>query len=207
VRAVLCSSNPHKLAELQVALPGWELELLHADEYPEEIGESYYENALAKARFGRGVSPSAAWMLGEDSGIEVVALRGGPGLHSSRWSVRWIDELLERLEGAEDRRARYVCDLVALGPECQELRGTGTLEGAIGKERRGREGFGYDPIFVPIGESRTVAELGDAWKRSNSHRARAARALAEAAASEPRTCSLRPGRPPRSPRASTGETS
>ena len=78
---------------------------------------------------------------------------------------------------AEDRRARYVCELVALAPDGAELRATGTLVGAIAREPRGVEGFGYDPIFVPIGESRTVAELGNAWKATHSHRARAARGL------------------------------
>ena len=119
-------------------------------------------------------------MLGEDSGIEVAALGGGPGIHSARWSENWIEELLRRLEGVEDRRARYVCELVCISPHGAELRGTGVLEGRIAGEPRGDEGFGYDPIFVPDGEEHTVAELGDAWKRANSHRARAARSLLEA---------------------------
>jgi XTP/dITP diphosphohydrolase len=75
------------------------------------------------------------------------------------------------------RRARYVCELVALSPEGEELRGTGILEGRIGTEPRGTGGFGFDPIFVPEGETETVAELGDEWKVANSHRARAAIAL------------------------------
>ena len=91
--------------------------------------------------------------------------------------------LLDELRGREDRRARYVCELVALGPAGEELRGTGVLEGTIAEARRGDEGFGYDPIFVPLGESRTVAELGNAWKRTNSHRAQAAAAAAAALAS------------------------
>ena len=70
-----------------------------------------------------------------------------------------------------------MCELVALAPDGHELRGTGTLAGRIATEPRGSEGFGYDPIFVPDGEARTVAELGNDWKRDNSHRARAARKL------------------------------
>ena len=116
-------------------------------------------------------------MLGEDSGIEVAALGGGPGIASARWAEDGVARLVEELHGEEDRRARYVCELVALGPDGEERRGTGVLEGTIAAAPRGSEGFGYDPIFVPLGESRTVAELGDAWKRSNSHRARAAAAL------------------------------
>jgi len=184
VKAVLCSGNAHKLVELQAALPGWELGLLDAADYPAELGSNYYENALGKARYGREVGPPDAWMLGEDSGIEATALDGRPGIASARWAEDGVARLLEELDGTSERRARYVCELVALGLEGGELRGTGVLEGTIADERRGNEGFGYDPIFIPIGESRTVAELGDEWKRSNSHRARAARALAEAAAAE-----------------------
>jgi XTP/dITP diphosphohydrolase len=80
------------------------------------------------------------------------------------------------MEG-DARRARYVCELVALSPDGDELRGTGILEGRIVEERRGSGGFGFDPIFVPDGESRTVAELGDGWKARHSHRAKASEAL------------------------------
>lgn len=176
----LASGNAHKLEELRAALPGWELELLEAAEpYPEEDGATYYENARAKAQFGRALGPVDAWALGEDSGIEAAALGGRPGIASARWAEDGVAQLLAELEDAADRRARYVCELVALSPEGKELRGTGTLEGTIARERRGEEGFGYDPIFVPAGERRTVAELGNDWKRSNSHRARAAAALLE----------------------------
>ena len=77
MKAVLASQNRHKLEELREALPGWELEALDADAYPEETGETYYENALIKARFGREHADPHAWVLGEDSGIEAVALGGG----------------------------------------------------------------------------------------------------------------------------------
>jgi XTP/dITP diphosphohydrolase len=177
VKARLASGNAHKLEELRAALPGWELELLAQGPFPAETGETYYENALGKARFGRAVGEGDAWVLGEDSGIEVEALGGAPGIESARWAEDGVAELLARLDGVGERRARYVCELVALGPAGEELRGTGILEGAIATEPRGDEGFGYDPVFVPSGESRTVAELGNEWKRVNSHRARAARAL------------------------------
>jgi XTP/dITP diphosphohydrolase len=90
-----------------------------------------------------------------------------------------LDKLLRELAQVEDRDrgARYVCELVLLSPEGLEVRGTGTLDGAIAAEQRGTGGFGYDPLFVPEGESRTVAELGDAWKAGASHRASAVRAL------------------------------
>jgi XTP/dITP diphosphohydrolase len=178
VKARLASGNPHKLEELRAALPGWQLELLETDRsYPPEDGADYYENARGKAAFGRQSAASDEWVLGEDSGIEVAALDGAPGISSARWADDGIARLLDELEGVAERRARYVCELVALGPDGEERRGMGVLEGAIGHERRGAGGFGYDPIFVPVGEQRTVAELGDAWKREHSHRARAAAAL------------------------------
>jgi len=171
----LASGNRHKLDELRAALPGWELELLATDRgYPPEDGTTYYENARGKAAFGRESAAPDEWVLGEDSGIEVTALGGRPGIASARWAADGVAELLAELDGVDDRRARYVCELVALGPGGQERRGTGILEGTIATERRGDEGFGYDPVFVPAGEERTVAELGNDWKRANSHRARAA---------------------------------
>lgn len=151
--------------------------MLDADGYPEEGDESYVENARVKALYGREVGPADAWMLGEDSGLEVVALAGGPGVRSARYGSEdagGVERLLRELEGAEDRRARYVCELVLIGPDGRELRGSGVLEGRIAGEARGSDGFGYDPVFIPGGEERTVAELGNEWKSRNSHRARAA---------------------------------
>jgi len=178
--ASLASANEHKLRELQHALPGWELDLLDAEEFPPEEGESYYENARAKALFGRAFADPAHWVLGEDSGVEIEALGGGPGVRSSRWAAgKEAERAVEELAGVEGegRRARYVSELVAVSPEGHEVRGTGILEGRIAEEARGSEGFGFDPVFVPQGEERTVAELGNEWKREHSHRARAARAF------------------------------
>jgi XTP/dITP diphosphohydrolase len=174
--ARLASSNAHKARELERALPGWRIELLGAGELPEEDGETYYDNALIKARFGRSVAGADEVVLGEDSGIEAAALGGRPGVHSARWGKPGssVDRLLRELEGASDRGARYVCELVALLPDGTEVRGRGTLDGSVGTERRGTGGFGYDPIFIPEGEEQTVAELGDEWKAKHSHRARAA---------------------------------
>jgi XTP/dITP diphosphohydrolase len=174
--ARLASANAHKLDELRAALPDWELELLDADAFPPEEGGTYYDNARAKAEFGRGLAGDE-WVLGEDSGIEVAALGGRPGIESARWADDAVAALLEALEGVDDRRARYVCNLVALAPAGEEHHGVGILDGTVATEARGSEGFGYDPIFVPLGETRTVAELGNEWKRTNSHRARAAQAL------------------------------
>jgi XTP/dITP diphosphohydrolase len=179
IRAVLASANENKLRELAHALDGWSLELLEADEYPPEDGETYLANARGKAEFGRSLAPDR-WVLGEDSGVEIEGLGGGPGVLSARWAAgREAERALEELAGVsgEGRRGRYVCELVAMSPDGAEHRGRGVLEGRIAERASGSEGFGFDPVFVPDGEERTVAELGNAWKRENSHRARAARAL------------------------------
>jgi XTP/dITP diphosphohydrolase len=178
VKLLLASRNEHKLRELRAALPDWEIDLLQTEDEPVEDGATFLDNARIKARYGRASTTADALVAGEDAGIEVAALGGRPGVHSARWSERHVEQLLEKLAGVEDRRARYVCELVAVAPDGVELRATGTLDGEIAHEPRGDEGFGYDPIFVPLGETRTVAELGNAWKSEHSHRARAARALA-----------------------------
>jgi XTP/dITP diphosphohydrolase len=180
VKATLCSRNPNKARELERLLPGWTVEPLVADDFPPEDGETYYDNARAKAEFGRRVGPPDRWMIGEDSGIEVAGLNGGPGVHSARSAagdeVGWLLRQLEGLEGGA-RKARYVSELVALTPGGDEFRGRGTLSGRIAAAPRGSEGFGFDPIFIPEGESETVARLGNEWKERSSHRARAARSL------------------------------
>ncbi len=190
MKAVLCSRNAHKARELEALLPGWTIEPLDRHDYPEETGATYYDNALIKARFGR--AHSAVAVLAEDSGIEVAALGGRPGVHSARYAPEGapaIAKLLAELGDTEDRAARYVSELVLLAPDGTELRGTGTLDGHIAREPSGTEGFGYDPVFVPAGETQTVAELGDSWKALNSHRARAAQALLRALGDVPATTS------------------
>jgi len=183
VKALLCSRNAHKARELERLLPGWSIEPLLVDEWPEETGETYRDNARAKAEHGRRVGPPGLWTIGEDSGLEVDALGGRPGLHSARYAPEGapaIAKLLAELEGVAERGARFVSELVALAPDGVEAVGRGELSGSIAAGPRGVEGFGYDPVFVPDGEAVTVAELGDDWKAANSHRARAARALREA---------------------------
>ena len=181
IRATLCSRNAHKARELEALRPGWAIEPLAAEGYPDETGTTYSENALLKAAFGqRHVD---GWTIGEDSGIEVAALGGRPGLHSARYAQEGapaIAKLLGELSGVSDRRARYVSELVAIAPDADLLRGTGILAGTIADGPRGSGGFGYDPIFIPAGETKTVGELGDAWKNEHSHRAHSARALREA---------------------------
>jgi XTP/dITP diphosphohydrolase len=188
--AVLASRNRHKARELEALLPGWTIEPLDSDGYPPETGATYYDNAVLKARFGR--EQADGWVLAEDSGLEVEALDGRPGVLSARYAPEGapaVEKLLGELEGVDRRAARYVCELVLFAPEGAELRGSGVLAGRIAHEPAGSEGFGYDPIFIPDGEERTVAELGNDWKREHSHRARAAQALQRALADAPATTS------------------
>jgi XTP/dITP diphosphohydrolase len=178
---VLASRNPHKLAELRRALPGWEIGLVDASDPPPEDGATYEDNARIKARWGAAYAPPSAWAVGEDSGIEAVALDGRPGVLTARWAAGDpVGSMLEALVDEDERRARYVCVIVAVGEEGREVVARGTLDGSIAGAASGTEGFGFDPVFVPVGEDRTVAELGDAWKQRHSHRARAAAELARA---------------------------
>jgi len=180
VRALLATGNRHKLDEFRRALPEWAIELVDTSEFPPETGATYVANARGKAEHGRASSPRDAWVIGEDSGIEASALDGRPGLESARWADDGVERLLVELADCADRSARYVCTIVAIGPDDREIVVEGSLEGTVGTTRSGVEGFGYDPVFSPAGEQRTVAELGDEWKAVHSHRARAARALAAA---------------------------
>ncbi len=178
--AVVATSNAHKVAELAVVLEGWRLAPLDRGAFPPEDGASYEDNARLKARFGREHAPGAPWVIGEDSGIESDALDGRPGVASARWAADGVTALLEALDGVQNRRGRYRCVIVAIAHDGREVVAEGVLEGRIEGPPRGTGGFGYDPIFVPDGHLLTVAELGDAWKREHSHRARAARAFAQA---------------------------
>ena len=142
--------------------------------------DTYEENARGKARYGRALAPADVWVIGEDAGIEVEALGWGPGAALGTLvgpPARGRRSRADRRAGAlplhDGRRSR---------PDGREVVADGTLDGSIADGARGDEGFGYDPVFVPDGEARTVAELGDEWKSRNSARARAAAALRAALA-------------------------
>jgi XTP/dITP diphosphohydrolase len=178
LNVTLCSANPGKLTEMQEALPEWSIEPLGATDYPVEDGATYLDNARIKAWFGREVGPRDRWMLADDSGIELAALGGAPGVQTARWAEgKHVEKTLAALAGQSDRRARYVAELVLLAPDGGELRGTGVLEGTIAAAPAGSGGFGFDPVLIPRGQTRTVAELGDEWKAQHSHRALAAQDL------------------------------
>ena len=188
-RIAIASRNAHKLREIGRICADWPVEWLtvenHEGPWPdvEETGSTYLENALLKARAGAAVLGEPA--LADDSGIEVDALGGRPGPRSARFAgedatdQHNLDELIRALKGVpgSGRTARYRCLAVLAFPDGRELHAEGICEGTLVPKPRGTRGFGYDPIFVPDGETQTVAELGNAWKREHSHRARAARAL------------------------------
>jgi XTP/dITP diphosphohydrolase len=180
VKLLVATTNANKIDELRRVLAGWEIEPFVAAGQPPENGGTFEANARIKSRHAREHAPRDAWVAGEDSGIEAAALGGRPGVESARWAEDGVAALLAALEGEEDRRARYVSVIVAISPHGDEVVATGSLDGEVTTAPRGTEGFGYDPIVVPDGESRTVAELGGAWKADHSHRARAGRALAAA---------------------------
>jgi XTP/dITP diphosphohydrolase len=146
-----------------------------------EDGESYEENARLKAHEALRLTGRPS--LGDDSGIEVDALGGAPGLKSARFAGDDANDaanrrlLLERLGDRQERTARFRCVLVAALAEGEELTAEGVCEGEIAREERGDLGFGYDPIFVPEGLDLTMAELPPAKKDEISHRGRAVREM------------------------------
>jgi XTP/dITP diphosphohydrolase len=182
VRIVLASGNAHKARELGRLLEGWEVETF-AGALPEETGETFVENARLKARHVHASMGGAEWVLADDSGIEAAALGGAPGVRSARYAgedatdEQNLAKLIGALAESDDRRVRYVAELVAIAPGGGEVTARGELTGTLAAAPRGTGGFGYDPAFVPDGETRTVAEMSPGEKDAISHRARAARAL------------------------------
>jgi XTP/dITP diphosphohydrolase len=190
-RVVLASGNPGKLREFSELLGASGLELVRQSELgiepPPETGTTFIENALIKAR--NAARRSGLPAIADDSGIEVDALGGAPGVYSARYAGEGAsDEAnLEKLLGAlaiipaSLRTARYRCVVVFVNSESDPspLIGEGTWEGRIIPERRGKGGFGYDPAFVPRGETRTVAEMPTQEKHAQSHRGQAMRAFLE----------------------------
>lgn len=183
---ILASGNRHKLREFRELLPGVELEPLpDGIELPEETGTTFAANALIKARAVHRATGRA--VLADDSGIEVAALGGEPGIRSARYAGESATDgenlglVLEQLAAGDDRRARYVCVIARISEAGEETLFEGFCAGTLTAAPRGDGGFGYDPAFVPdatgSGDERTMAELGPAEKNSISHRAEAARRL------------------------------
>lgn len=199
---VIATNNAHKVSEIRSALnfEGWEFKTLAEAGLasdPVEDADSFEGNARIKARAAAEAVRAAgltAAVLADDSGLAVDALDGAPGVHSSRYAGADGDDgannakLLAELAAVPDgeRTARFVCTLVFMDEDGTETVARGTIEGAIGREARGSEGFGYDPLFIPdaFGGALTLAEVPQARKNAVSHRGNALRALRDSLASD-----------------------
>lgn len=183
-RLVVASKNPDKIAEIEAILGESNLagEVVRGLEWPdvEETGETLEENALLKAR--AVVAATGLPVLADDTGLEVSALDGAPGVHTARFAgdgARYEDnvaKLIEVMAGQDDRTATFRTVVALVFPDGVEIVAEGRLEGTISTQPRGADGFGYDPVFDVDG--RTLAEMGPEEKNQLSHRARAIRALA-----------------------------
>lgn len=189
MRLVLATANPDKVAEIAALLTGVQL-APRPPALPEvdESGQTLEENARLKAR--AVVEATGAAAVADDTGLEVAALGGAPGVRSARYAgedASYADnvaKLIGALEGVGDRRARFRTVALACFPDGREVVAEGAVEGVITDEPRGDGGFGYDPVFLPEGgEGRTFAEMTPEQKNSLSHRARAFTRLAELLAS------------------------
>lgn len=189
-RLVLATRNPHKLLELDRILTdaALDIELVGVDRFdgvPDvaETGATFAANALLKAHAVAAATGLPA--VGDDSGLSVDALAGMPGVLSARWSGRHGDDganlrlVLGQVEDVPDERlgAAFFCAAALALPDGSEYVAEGRWPGRLSREPRGSNGFGYDPIFVPEGETRSSAELSDEEKDAASHRGRAFRAL------------------------------
>ena len=189
-QVVIASNNAHKVEEIETALDfeGWTYQTLREagiESDPVEDADSFLGNARIKAQTAHALYGGA--VLADDSGLEVDALGGAPGVYSSRYAGEDGNDaannakLLQELAGvpAEQRTARFVCTLVFIDEDGTEVTARGTIEGRIGFELRGNEGFGYDPLFIPdcLDGDTTLAQVNQDKKNNTSHRGNALRAI------------------------------
>lgn len=185
-RVVVATRNAHKVEEIRAILKEFEIRDLSVIENPplvEETGITFLENATLKALSISRLTDDL--VLSDDSGLEVDALDGGPGVYSSRYAGEEGNDalnnakLLRELEKTSNRQARFRCVMV-LARQGEPLADfSGAVEGTILPDRQGEGGFGYDPLFVPDGFQESFAELGEEVKNSLSHRARALSQVAQ----------------------------
>ena len=173
----VATHNAHKIREIGDILSGWNVV---ADD-PEGVVEDapdFVGNALIKVR-AIAARHRGEWCLADDSGLEVAALGGEPGVRSARYAVEPSNTqnnnalLLKNLEGVADRRANFTCAVALVGPDGREHTVVGKCFGSISREPAGAAGFGYDPLFVPDGHAKSFAELTAEEKNAISHRGRA----------------------------------
>jgi XTP/dITP diphosphohydrolase len=180
---LIATKNAGKIKELRELLADLPVRLKSFGDFPDvadvmETGTTFSENAVLKAQ--SYALQTKLWALADDSGLEVVALNGAPGVFSARYAGEnasdedRIEKLLKELENKPERRARFVCSM-AIADESGKIRflAEGVCEGRIASSAKGANGFGYDPIFIPDGFSETFGELSGDIKQQISHRARA----------------------------------
>lgn len=190
--------NAGKLRELRDLFAPYRVEIVELATYaqPEETSDTYRGNAAIKARALHDQLAAAgirAPVVADDSGLEIAALGGRPGVFSARYGgddatwARRRELLLEELatSGSDDRRARFVCVLCYVGEDGEEIFAEGFADGELSRNERGALGFSYDPIFYDPGERATFAEISEARKNAVSHRAKAAHALMEKLQQQP----------------------
>lgn len=184
----IATTNKDKYKEIKELLSDLPIKVHGAFELPTysapaETGLTFEANAQIKAKFLKAMKPDA-WVLADDSGLEVASLKGMPGVHSARYAgprARDIENTMKLLKfiqlqsSGDDRAATFKCVMCLVTPTGEEMILHGSLDGVISRDMRGKSGFGYDPVFVPAGETKTLAELGSAVKNRLSHRAMALR--------------------------------
>ena len=181
MKLYVATHNQHKLREIGQILPGFEI-IADDPRDVEENAPDFTGNALIKVR-AIAAKHRGAWCLADDSGLEVAALGGAPGVRSARYAGEPSNTpnnnalLLKNLEGVADRRANFTCCCALVSPAGVETTVTGRCFGRIAEQPSGAEGFGYDPLFIPDGHEKSFAELTAEEKNAISHRGRA---LAEA---------------------------
>lgn len=191
----LATSNKGKINELKMLLADLPLDLHSQGELavyspPDETGKTFEENARIKAKSLRAIR-NTDWIVGEDSGLVVEGLGGLPGIHSARYAgpkaadAENVAKLLKMMQirFVANRSAKFVTTLVVYSPSGQEYVFSGEVAGEIAKAPRGTAGFGYDPVFVPQGYDKTIAELEPKIKNAISHRAQAVAKMRESLAS------------------------
>ncbi len=185
---VVATNNTGKISEIQTILHDFMCQIVPIQKFQsqffvEEDGQTYEDNAIKKARAAARVTGEIA--IADDSGLEIDALGGAPGLYSARFGgenlsfPEKIALLLKQLEGVTSRTARFRCAIALVSPDGNVKTAEGVCEGLIGTEARGTHGFGFDPIFIVPHFQKTMAELDPAVKNTISHRAQALKQLPE----------------------------
>ena len=186
MKLIIASNNKHKIEEIKQIL-GTKFDRILSikeagiDHETVEDGATFMENAIKKAREIAEISGSFA--LADDSGLCCDGLDGAPGIFSARFSGGSDEDnnalLLERLADKENKNAHYTCAIALCSPDGDLTLAEGYMYGVITDDQRGEHGFGYDPLFIPVGETRTVAEMSEDEKNMISHRANALNSLLE----------------------------